>query len=107
MNLPSCDHSGKATAPESSLVHRSRAMSKTFMAIVSRVMAAIDRPSGDQRGTSKPSDAGRTATFPVAMSRMRKSDLELAPTFGEVEKTIFRPSGRSEEHTSELQSLRH
>src|ERR1700761_327308 len=93
MYLLSCDHSGNAIAPVFMVVQRVEARSKTLIPFESRVTAAIDFPSGDQRGPHSPSDPGMTDTVWLARLRMRKSNSGLVRPSGLLQKTTSRPSG--------------
>src|ERR1700733_11619149 len=76
--LPSCF---------SNVDHRCVARSKIFKARLSPVKAAIDLPSGDQRGEKSPADPVSEVTRWVATSRMRMF------VSGCAKKTTLLPSG--------------
>src|ERR1700677_2672424 len=67
-------------------------MSKMFIVVRSEEFAAIDRPSGDQRGSVLPTDPGSVVTRRLARSKMRISLFGSCPP-NEEQKAILLPSG--------------
>src|SRR5271163_5177228 len=75
-----------------SALHRCVSMSKTCRMDVFQESAAMERPSGDQRGDHVPVDPATTVTWRLSRSRIRRSPA-LASLDGAESKTIFFPSG--------------
>src|SRR4051812_724324 len=95
MNLLSLDQDGYPSVPSVSLRtssdHCCDSKSKIFRLVASSAIAAMYRPSGDQRGEYMPSDPATTASWWVARSRMRT--LPFRWKGPAVVKTILLPSG--------------
>src|SRR6202042_3812446 len=68
-------------------------ISKMFRLVEFMRTAAIERPSGDQRGENMPTDPGTVETFLLSRSTMLMTLFGSAPPPGLVEKTTLRPSG--------------
>src|SRR5258708_24584996 len=93
MEWLSIDDDGNAAHPLCRTDQRCIFRSKSFIVSRSEDVAAIDRPSGDQRGEAIPRDPGRTVIFLVARSSTLTTLPASLPASGLVEKAILSPSG--------------